>query len=125
MRSGWERTSDVPETSGHLMSSGGTIAAWLSAFAAPGQVLAAVYEDAVTRPLATSTFTVLTDPAVLPMLVGLAKARLGGADVPRGPAVRRLGDQALSRLRAVSARRPAPGQDPIAGLGRGGRGWCR
>jgi pimeloyl-ACP methyl ester carboxylesterase len=28
------------------LSSGGTIAAWLSAYAAPGQVLAAVYEDA-------------------------------------------------------------------------------
>ncbi|MDQ1304952.1 MAG: hypothetical protein QG671_781, partial [Actinomycetota bacterium] len=28
------------------LSSGGVIAAWLSAFAAPGQVRAAVYEDA-------------------------------------------------------------------------------
>lgn len=28
------------------LSSGGNIAAWLSAFAAPGQVVAAVYEDA-------------------------------------------------------------------------------
>jgi pimeloyl-ACP methyl ester carboxylesterase len=28
------------------LSSGGTIAAWLSAFAAPGQVIAAIYEDA-------------------------------------------------------------------------------
>jgi pimeloyl-ACP methyl ester carboxylesterase len=28
------------------LSSGGTIAAWLSAFAAPGQVVAAIYEDA-------------------------------------------------------------------------------
>jgi pimeloyl-ACP methyl ester carboxylesterase len=33
------------------LSSGGTIAAWLSAFASPGQVVAAVYEDA---PLFTS-----------------------------------------------------------------------
>jgi pimeloyl-ACP methyl ester carboxylesterase len=39
------------------LSSGGTIAAWLSAFAAPGQVLAAVYEDA---PLFASE----ADPAV-------------------------------------------------------------
>lgn len=39
------------------LSSGGTVAAWLSAFAAPGQVLAAVYEDA---PLFASE----ADPAV-------------------------------------------------------------
>jgi pimeloyl-ACP methyl ester carboxylesterase len=39
------------------LSSGGTIAAWLSAFAAPGQVLAAIYEDA---PLFASE----ADPAV-------------------------------------------------------------
>lgn len=39
------------------LSSGGTLAAWLSAFAAPRQVLAAVYEDA---PLFASE----ADPAV-------------------------------------------------------------
>jgi pimeloyl-ACP methyl ester carboxylesterase len=43
------------------LSSGGTIAAWLSAFAAPGQVVAAVYED---PPLFASE----TNPAVGPSI---------------------------------------------------------
>jgi pimeloyl-ACP methyl ester carboxylesterase len=100
------------------LSSGGTIAAWLSAFAAPGQIRAAVYEDA---PLFASEANPVCGPSIRqgvgPMFTLWSKWlgnqwSIGNWDGMRHAMPREL---PASMLRALAAMAPADTNQPPDG----------